>query len=224
MMRQSESARPHGHSAMRVARLWHCISSCEQILGFTCLGLQCCKPHSSSVLNAFRILFGWSCCVCDQIDFHRCIGWRPYGFDITVAYGRPLNSWGPHQGSSDATHNVLTFTPPTRRDHPFSRCPRCEGCVNVLTALCALTCRISPIAIAQLCDIVAYGSYGSSWLRNLQVVRLCSVCIMAVLTVFGSPAVQGTAVERSARQKQRRYRVDQPLPMRPRESANDCSR
>ena len=39
MMRQPDSARPHGHSAMRVARRWHFISGGAHIFGFTCLGL-----------------------------------------------------------------------------------------------------------------------------------------------------------------------------------------
>ena len=45
------------------------------------------------------------------------------------------------------------------------------------------------------------------------------MCMIVVLTVVGPPAVQCTA-----QQRQRRYCVDLPLLMRPRESTNDCAR
>ena len=45
------------------------------------------------------------------------------------------------------------------------------------------------------------------------------MCLIVVLTVVAPPAVQC-----SAQQRQRHYIVDLPLPMRPRESTNDCER
>ena len=119
-------------------------------------------------------------------------------------------------------HTTFSTSLSARLGCRLSRCLRHEKLENIST-LYALTCRISPITCAQLRDIVACGSYGRTWLRNLQVVMLPNVCIM-VLTVVGLPAVQGTAVERSAQQKQRRYRFDLPLPMRQRESTHDSAR
>ena len=97
----------------------------------------------------------------------------------------------------------------------LSRCFRHEKFENIST----LTSGILPHTCVKVCNIIVSGSYGSPWLRNLQSVRLCSVCMIVVLTVAGPPALQC-----SAQHRQRRCRVDLPLLKRPRESTNDYAR
>ena len=67
-MRPSDSARLHGHSAMRVARRWHYNSGRAHIFGFICLGL--------AVSLAGHVSISWfvvsAPCVCDNLNFRNC--------------------------------------------------------------------------------------------------------------------------------------------------------
>ena len=110
-MRQSDSARLRGHSAMDVARRWHCNSGCAQVsLGSLVLGFPCLSLY----IHISRLFGSWSRRFVFAIS--STFTTAPNGVDMLRSRVEILSNFEPHQG--------------TRMGVPM--------CLNVLTFLCAL--------------------------------------------------------------------------------------
>ena len=98
MMRQPDSARPHGHSAMCVARRWHFISGGAHIFWFT----WACRVFRLTRLEFLVRGFGALCVRSAQ--FSQLHHMSRYVFDVTVACVGPVKCWTASMctdGSSD---------------------------------------------------------------------------------------------------------------------------
>ena len=156
-MRQSDSAPPHGHFAMRVARRWHFISGGLHIFW---VRLSWARRVFRSTRLEFLVRVSARCAY-DQLNFHECItclgtfSMSRSRLEVPYNVGQHIrvHRWEFRCVSTSSTSLSA------RLSSRLSRCPRGKSARTF-----PLHCTISHIAsdhtFGEVCNMVACGRYG----------------------------------------------------------------